>query len=571
MVALFRSSADESWLSRHLRDRVAAYALLIAVTALLYLPALGAPSLWDVDEAHNSECSYEMLESLNWIVPSFNYKLRVDKPALLYWLQVSAYRILGVGEFAARLPSALAAMLTVLLTYELARRMFDRGTGLLAGLILASALLFCGSAHFANPDALLNACTVLTFLLFWRALERPAGVWPAAAGISTGLGFLAKGPVALVLPAAVLGLYLLWTRQFRRIFTLRLLAGTLLFIGVAGPWFALVGSETHGAYLKGFFLVHNVGRYTNPMEGHEGPVFYHVVSLLLGFLPWSVFLVPAVWYAIREARAKVAYPLFPLCIEGCAPVSKPYQFLACWVGVYFVFFSMSQTKLPNYILPLYPAVAILVGRFLERWRQGTITPPGWSAVAGCASWALVGVVTVAGLLIASGAIEVGLPLGHRFTGLERCAWIGGLPLAGAVAALVCLQRQARLGALISLTLAAGLFAAALMVWGAPALDDYKAPRALVADAGAQRSDVEVHVACYQWYQPSLVFYCRREVVRLTEPQEALNFLRKPVPVYLFLPARTWDGMADQVDVPCRLLARHWDFYQHCDVLVVTNR
>jgi len=561
MAAPFCLPAGDSWLSRHLRDRAGAYALLIAATALLYLPALGVPSLWDVDEAHNGECSREMLASLNWIKPTFNYNLRVDKPVLLYWMQMGAYGVFGVGEFAARLPSALAAMLTVLLTYELARRMFDRATGLLAGLVLASALLFCGSAHFANPDALLNASMVLTFLLFWRAFERAGGVWPAAAGLSTGLGFLAKGPVALVLPAAVLGLYLLWTRQIRRMVSPRILAGTLLFIGVAVPWFALVGAETHGEYLRGFFLTHNRDRFLAPMEGHQGSVLYHVVSLLLGFLPWSVFLGPAGWYAIREARDQHEGPSF----------SRAYRFLACWIGVYFVFFSVSQTKLPNYILPLYPAVAILVGRFLERWRRGAITPPVAWAVAGFASWGLVGAVTVAGLLIAGGAVEVGLPPGHRFTGLERCAWIGLLPLAGASAAWLCLKRHARQGALISLGLAAVLFAASLMAWGAPALDGQKAPRALVAAAGAQRSDTEVHVGCYQWYQPSLVFYCQREVVQLTDPEEMLNFLREPLPVYLFLPARTWDAMAGQVDVPYRLVARHWDFYRHCDVLVVTNR
>jgi 4-amino-4-deoxy-L-arabinose transferase-like glycosyltransferase len=561
MVPPFRSSAGDRWLLGHLHGRAGAYALLLAATAVLYLPALGACSLWDVDEAHNSACSHEMLESGDWTKPTFNFKLRVDKPVLLYWCQIAAYCAFGVGEFAARLPSALAAILTVLLTYELARRMFDPPTGLLAGLVLGSALLFCGSAHFANPDALLNACTVLTFLLFWRAFERSNGAWPAAAGLSTGLGFLAKGPVALVLPAAVIGLYLLWTRQVRRALSPRLLTGTFLFAGVALPWFALVGAETHGEYLRGFFLIHNFGRAVAPMEGHHGPPFYHVVSLLLGFVPWSVFFGPAAWYAAEEAQKK----------DGCPLFGKAHKFLACWMGVYFVSFSVIQTKLPNYILPLYPAVAIVVGRFLERWRRGAVAPAPWVTRGGLALWAVVGVTVAAGLLIASGIVEVGLPPDHRFAGLERCAWIGLVPLAGAGAAWLCLRGQARQGALVCLGMTAVLFAASLVALGGLALDDHKAPRALVAAAGAQRSDAEVHVACYEWYQPSLVFYCQREVVQLTDAEQALNKLREPLPVYLFLPARTWDHLAGQVDVPCRLLARHWDLYRHCEVLVVTNR
>src|SRR5436190_14051814 len=117
-------------------ERAGHYLLLIVVSGGLFLPNLGAPSLWDIDEGNNAEAAREMLEADNWRLPTFNYQLRVDKPALLYWLQILGYRTFGVGEFAARLPSALAAMATVLLTYELGRRMFGLVAGLLAGLTL---------------------------------------------------------------------------------------------------------------------------------------------------------------------------------------------------------------------------------------------------------------------------------------------------------------------------------------------------------------------------------------------------------------------------------------------------
>ena len=148
--------------------RTGHYLLLAAAWACLCLVNLGTPSLWDIDEGNNAEAAREMYESGNWIVPTFNFVLRVDKPALLYWLQMLAYHFFGVSEFSARLPSALAALGAVLLTYELGRKMFNPVSGLYAGLILVSSVLFCASAHFANPDALLNACTVLTFLFFWR-------------------------------------------------------------------------------------------------------------------------------------------------------------------------------------------------------------------------------------------------------------------------------------------------------------------------------------------------------------------------------------------------------------------
>src|SRR5262245_57207404 len=217
-----------------------------------------------------------MLDAGNLIVPTFNFELRVDKPALLYWMQIAAYQTFGVNEFSARLPSALASLISTLLTYELARRMFGASVGLIAGLILTSTVLFCASAHFANPDALLNACTLLTLFLFWRDYESGGNSWLILSGVSSGLGMLAKGPVGIVLPAAVVGVYLLRQRQLRRYFHPWLGLGALVFIFVAVPWYAWVGADTRGEFLRGFFLKHNVGRFLEPMENHGGPIVYYL-------------------------------------------------------------------------------------------------------------------------------------------------------------------------------------------------------------------------------------------------------------------------------------------------------
>jgi 4-amino-4-deoxy-L-arabinose transferase-like glycosyltransferase len=180
------------------------YAILLILTAGLCFPNLGSASLWDIDEGNNAEAAREMLESTNWVIPTFNYKLRVDKPALLYWLQIFAYETFGVNEFSARLPSALAAILTVLVVYELGRRLFSPSTGLLSGVVLATTVAFCASAHFANPDALLNLLTAVTFMFFWWGFSTRTTWWLLLAGISTGLATLAKGPVGIVLPSTVI-------------------------------------------------------------------------------------------------------------------------------------------------------------------------------------------------------------------------------------------------------------------------------------------------------------------------------------------------------------------------------
>ena len=145
---------------------------MILVWAALCLPNLGGPSLWDIDEGNNSEAAREMWRAGDWIVPTCNYQLRTDKPVLLYWLQMAAFSVFGVGEFAARLPSALAALAAVLATYELGRRMFNTAAGLLAGLLLGGAVSFCAAAHFANPDSLLNASCLFALFFFWTRFRR---------------------------------------------------------------------------------------------------------------------------------------------------------------------------------------------------------------------------------------------------------------------------------------------------------------------------------------------------------------------------------------------------------------
>src|SRR5262249_45339485 len=161
------------------------------------------------------------------------------------------------------------------------------------------------------------------------------------------------------------------TREMRRLLDWRGLLGWLGWALFARPWFALVGSGTKGAYLEGFFLQHNKDPVLAPLEGDSGPGYYHLGSLLGGVFPWSIFLVPALWHALKESKgqgpkSKVEEPALP----PVAVKREACRFLLCWIGVYLVFFSISQTKLPNYILPLYPAAALLTAHFLERWRCG---------------------------------------------------------------------------------------------------------------------------------------------------------------------------------------------------------
>jgi 4-amino-4-deoxy-L-arabinose transferase-like glycosyltransferase len=546
--------------------RFAHYALLLAVTAGLTLPNLGATSLWDVDEGVNAGCTKEMLEAGTWVVPTFNGELRTAKPVLLYWVQRASFLAFGVGEWSARLPAVLLAMGTVLLAYELGRRMFGAATGLLGGLVLASAIEFCKLAHAATPDAPLIFFTVLTFFLFWVGHEDGGRWWFGPAAVASGLATLTKGPVGLALPGLVVLLYFAWNRELRRLLDWRLIGGILLWVLVAVPWYGLVISETRGAYLA-FFTNENANRFLNPMEGHRGPVVYYLGALVAFFAPWCAFLGGTVWYAVKGARGQSP----PTAVGGLSTEQRANRFLLCWTGAYLVFFSAAATKLPNYIAPLYPAVALLTARFLVRWRDGALQPSRWVMPAAAGGVAVAGVVVAVGLLVAGGVIPVPAKGLRVLPAVAPWAGLGLVLVAGAAAMGWCLRTGNRAGCVTATTVAAVVFVGLMAAFPAVAVDRYKAPKELVAAAGVHQPGREVRLASLDYTQPSVTFYAGRRVERLFAAAAASEFLAMPLPAYLFVPEPVWAAqLAGKVPTPHRVAARRYDLLRNCDILVVTN-
>jgi 4-amino-4-deoxy-L-arabinose transferase-like glycosyltransferase len=562
---------------RQLDNRAGHYALLTLAWAALCLPNLGAASLWDVDEGNNASCAYEMWQSGDWVVPTCNYRLRVDKPALLYWMQSTAFTVLGPNEFSARLPSALAALAALLTVYELGRRTFGTQAGLLAGLLLGGSVGFCAAAHFANPDAVLAAASLFSLYFFWSDYRAGRRGWSAASAAAAGVAVLAKGPVGLLLPAAVGVVFLLCRRELHRLLSPRTLTGLLTFLLVAAPWYVWVAVATKGEWVAGFWGTHNQGRFLAAMEGHGGPFYYFALVVPLGCLPWSAFGLPALWSAVRalkkaSAREKVSGTFssdekVPDTFFGDGPAAL---FLLVWLAVYIVFFSLSSTKLPNYVLPLYPAAALLTARLLDRWRRGVEAPPAWAVRGGLAAVALLGAGLMAGVFALGGPAVPWLH-GRAFPGVEAFAWLGLLPLLGAAAAWGCVRAGRAGGAVAATAATAVLFTAAAAAFGPGAVEAWKAPRALAAALPPDQTESDVRVGTYGYFQPSLVFYCRREVSCLGSEVEAVVFLRQPLPAYLVVPAALWDGGLEDRVRGTRVLARRRDLYGRGEVVVVANR
>ncbi len=337
---------------------------LLALSGLLFFLGLGDMGLTDRDEGRNAEAGREMFESGDRLTPTFNGDLRVAKPVFLYWLMDQSYRLFGVNEFAARFPSALFGVGLILIHYLFLAHQRDRSIALFGALMLLLNLEILGLGRMALTDSVLIFFTTASLYGLWLGLHGEGGVrrWIWVFYIGMALATLTKGPVGFAVPLIVAALYLTWTRRWRDYWQKGVpLAGILLFILLAAPWYAAMFLVHGEAYASGA-KANTIGRFLSPMEGHHGTIFFYLPVLLLGFFPWSALLpVPLYrtlkdWYHLRRARTQ----------PDPTGMSELDLFAALWVVGVFVFFTASSTRLPHYIGPLFPAAALLTASYWSR-------------------------------------------------------------------------------------------------------------------------------------------------------------------------------------------------------------
>jgi 4-amino-4-deoxy-L-arabinose transferase-like glycosyltransferase len=320
------------------------FALLLALPLLWQL---GATPLFDVDEGAFSEATREMLASGDLGHTTLNGADRFDKPILIYWLQAASATVFGFGEFAVRLPSALACWAMALALAAFAARRWGERAGALAGVMTVTSLGWQMIGRGATADGLLNLLLVLATLDAWRFLEGGSRVPLRRAFAWVGLGLLVKGPIAVLVPAAAV---LVWCTASRRWAPLRAaladLPGWGLLLAIAVPWYAYA-LQRHGmAFVDGFLLRHNVERFTGTIGGHAGSPLYFLVVLPLLALPWA----PLLAVVLRRWRGTWADPLG--------------RFLLGWAAFVVLFFSFASTKLPHYVLYGYAPLVLLMARAL---------------------------------------------------------------------------------------------------------------------------------------------------------------------------------------------------------------
>lgn len=543
--------------------------LIVAVAAATSLTALGSTALWDEDEAFFATAAAEMHRHNDWVVPTFNEELFAHKPPFMYWMMRIGYSLFGLNELGARFGSAVFGILTAVLVYHIGRILFGRRAGLWSSLSLSTCLMWNVVTRAATADAYL-VCFIAAALLvyvndvFGTGLIHRTGIPATEPDRSTGailerwlparwstfvvlyglmgLAVLVKGPIGVLLPGATIGLFVLWQMPYdasagrsrfgrfaarlqpivgtpflQTFWRMRPLTAIAMVLLVAGPWFVLVSLKTNGEFPREFFGVHNFGRFVQPMENHRGPIFYYLPVMLIGFFPWTMFAMPTLIHAARSASAGDQRPKF--------------QFLACWAVVMVGFFSIARTKLPNYVLPAYPALALLTAAWLDAWlAHREKTWQGWPALS-FGTLAAVGAGLIVILPVVGNSAVAGRPLlesmgvnGSLSADVARLGWLGVVPAMGGLIAWRLAATCQRRNAMLVTGGTSMLFTASVLIVAAGVLNKHQTSPGLTA--GVHDPGLTA-VASFRHSPPSLIFYAARRVERLRTAEQAREFLNGP--------------------------------------------
>ncbi|MGH9396380.1 MAG: ArnT family glycosyltransferase [Terriglobia bacterium] len=495
-------------------------ALLLLIAACVCFIGLGRLPLLEPDEGRNAEVAREMIVTHDYITPHYDSLTYLDKPAFQFWLIAGSFHCFGISEWAARFPSALLALACVLLVFLMSRAMqgLEPGAGFRAGIILAVSPLFFVFARTVIFDMTLTFFAALALYCFWlneRRETRAPGL-DVIAFAAMGIATITKGPVGFLIPLITLAAYYALAGKFRELKKVRWAAGWAVFLAVVLPWFIAV-SLRNPDFPKYALWEESLLRFTTGARMHRSQsIFYYIPVYLGGFFPWSFFLIFAGWSWRKSWRALRQ------------PAHQAQLFLLAWVGVVFVFFTISHSKLPGYFLPAVVPLGVLMGMAWQeadhRAETRALGPgrlpgrlPGWMT-AGFIAMILAGLLmTAAGWLLRAHGLDAHLAKKMSpsvAAMLQSALFFGGI----IVAALGFLGRnlamRSRRGALRALSFAVVALTIPLLVlrWMAPLrryfADDSSRQLAQMILDSPERG---LPIYGFYYFRTGLPFYLRRPV------------------------------------------------------------
>ncbi|MBN2019781.1 MAG: glycosyltransferase family 39 protein [Sedimentisphaerales bacterium] len=499
--------------------------LISAGFAILYLLIAGSSTLWDRDEPRYARVTVEMIESGNYLVPTFNGQPWPDKPILLYWLMSLPVRLLGPTEIACRFFGVMGTTITLLLTFFIGKKLFNAKAGLWSETILATTLLMMFVGSSALVDGVLLPFIVGTMAVFvGRIGERIRPFDFLVAGLLMGIGMLAKGPAGL-LPVFVIVVVLWFGRRNYAEFVVNLVGlalSVIIAIGIFLAWAVPANKEMDGELFRVFLGHHILARTLRPMESHGGNFIlylpYYSAIIIAGFFPWTAFL-PGAFSAIIGKRIGIA---------GARNI------VLSWIVVTVILMTLAATKLPHYILFAWPAMAVMVGGTIaagkdilserdKKWLRGGV-------------WFLLPV----GLGLASGLILAGYAL--KVESLKLPGLICGLAIIIMTGTCVFLQiREKFVSSARTILAGIAVFLAPMLFGFLPAVEEIKISPS-IAKAVREKTGTEAPVATYKFAEPTLNFYIGRTVTRLRNENEVVDWLNGTAEGVLIIPKKDLNGI-----------------------------
>lgn len=515
--AMLSAASPSASLPLSALTRGRAVALLLVFTAI-WFSTLDYRRLMHPDEGRYAEIPREMAASGDWITPRLNGIKYFEKPALQYWITAAAYSIFGVHEWTARSWPALSGFLGVLFIGYVGLRLGGSRLGLYSAAVLGSSAAYVLGAQVLTLDAGVTfwMSVGLGSLFIAQRDDATPGEergWMLAAWAVLALAVLSKGLIGLVLPGAALVIYSLLQRDWSLWRRMHLIGGLLLFLAISAPWFVVV-SLRNGEFFDFFFIHEHFARFMTHQAHREGAWWYFIPVLIVGLLPWAAVLlwtVRTIWTGAPVNRNGFSWQRFALV----------------WSAFIFVFFSASDSKLPWYILPIFPALALVLG-----W-QLTVLPRITLARLMLPLVATMGFVVLALLIaypaIASRFAKTGAPLelllayGVWLKSACVCAFAGG------VVGLLCLRSHRRTAAVLVLSLSA-LVAVMLMLTGYDTLGEARSAKSIVSRIVAANGPLRADIPFFsvRMYDQTLPYYLGRTVTQVEHDDElAMGIASEP--------------------------------------------
>ena len=491
-----RSLADGAWRRRGSPwfRRILPIAVLLLVAGA-WFGSLELRGLFVPDEGRYAEIPRGMLASGDWITPRLNGLKYFEKPPLQYWLTAFSFFLFGEDEWTARLPAAMAGFFAMLMVGYTGYRLWDARTGALAAFFLVGSWAYFLAGQFLTLDMTLTACltfALCSFLLAQKEISAShRNAWMIAAWLSAALAVLSKGLVGIVLPAITLLAYIALRRETGLLRRLNPVIGGALFLLISLPWFVAVQLR-NPEFFHFFFIHEHIERYAQAGHNRPGSWWYYIPIMIVGLLPWTPALVKECIDWQKEQRQR-------------AGGFSPELFCVLWAGVIVLFFSAAQSKLPAYILPALPAIALVLANRIQTREANSLRWSAWGS-------ALVGIVLI-GLIALLPHLSTFAALGEE--GTSHTPWLygaAGTLIVTGVCAIWSLHSMRKLAAIMLLVV--GTLGSGNLVFGfLHAVDANFSSERFIEDLTGERTPFRSDVPFYSLaeFDPSVPFYLSRPV------------------------------------------------------------